>query len=139
METVKYSSGLGHIGKGARKNSKYLYSIGSNFLKLISKKCTRSELVNRANGPLLQNENSMNIRGVSPEKVAPPSGPLLQHENSCQRLHHVPRARCRLTSGYENRQNNQPGDLDTDKFPIVLTAYAAVSNLLANILICGPH
>ncbi|GBO99758.1 Voltage-dependent calcium channel type D subunit alpha-1 [Eumeta japonica] len=33
-------------------------------------RCTRSELVNRANGPLLQHENSMNICGVSPEQDA---------------------------------------------------------------------
>ncbi|GBP21513.1 Ecdysteroid UDP-glucosyltransferase [Eumeta japonica] len=42
----------------------------SNFLKLISKRCTRSELVNCANGSLLQHRNSMNIRGVSAEKDA---------------------------------------------------------------------
>ncbi|GBP59627.1 hypothetical protein EVAR_45995_1 [Eumeta japonica] len=33
-------------------------------------RCTRSELVNCANDPLLQHENSMNIRGVSPEQDA---------------------------------------------------------------------
>ncbi|GBP80661.1 hypothetical protein EVAR_54119_1 [Eumeta japonica] len=32
--------------------------------------CTRSELVNCANGPLLQHENFLNIRGVSPEQDA---------------------------------------------------------------------
>ncbi|GBP28096.1 hypothetical protein EVAR_21217_1 [Eumeta japonica] len=43
-------------------------SYDSNFLKLIFKRYTRFELVNRANGPLLQHENSMNIRDMSPEQ-----------------------------------------------------------------------
>ncbi|GBP59062.1 hypothetical protein EVAR_39147_1 [Eumeta japonica] len=38
--------------------------------KLISKRCMRSELVNCVNGPLLQHENSMKTRGVSPEQDA---------------------------------------------------------------------
>ncbi|GBP75285.1 hypothetical protein EVAR_47322_1 [Eumeta japonica] len=39
-------------------------------VQLLVEGCTRSELVNCANGPLLQHENFLNIRGVSPEQEA---------------------------------------------------------------------
>ncbi|GBP77045.1 hypothetical protein EVAR_45953_1 [Eumeta japonica] len=72
--------GLGHLmkgdwleGRGRRQSGPpqlLLAGRHSNFLKLISKRYTRSKLVNCANGPLLQHENSINIRGVFPEEDA---------------------------------------------------------------------
>ncbi|GBP55808.1 hypothetical protein EVAR_50226_1 [Eumeta japonica] len=38
--------------------------------KGLARRCTRFELVNRADGPLLHHKNSMNIRGVSSEQDA---------------------------------------------------------------------
>ncbi|GBP10499.1 hypothetical protein EVAR_76355_1 [Eumeta japonica] len=40
----------------------------SGFLKFTSKRHARSQLVNRPNGPLPRHENSINIRGTSPER-----------------------------------------------------------------------
>ncbi|GBP58178.1 hypothetical protein EVAR_86340_1 [Eumeta japonica] len=55
----------GRVGPHSGDNKRYL-----RMRRTALNRYTRSELVNRTNGPLLQHENSMNICGISPEKDA---------------------------------------------------------------------
>ncbi|GBP67678.1 hypothetical protein EVAR_90528_1 [Eumeta japonica] len=54
---------LNHDGNTSSVDIKFL-----GIHSMLTQGRTRSELVNCANGPLLQHENFLNIRGVSPEQ-----------------------------------------------------------------------